>query len=611
MKPNEQSSGYQPIENYGIVGDLNTVALIGLNGSVDFMCFPDFDSPTVFAAMLDKDKGGFFRIYPKSGTYKEKQLYLPDTNILLTRFLSEDGIGEITDCMPVQELNRGNELIRKVISVKGKISYQLNCRPRFNYARARHEAEQINDHEVIFSCSSPELKLRLKSTVKLLLEENDCYAEFELDAGESAEFMLIHADKHAPGQKDMKAFIETSFKENANFWKDWIGRSTYKGRWMEMVNRSALMLKIMTSFKHGSLVAAPTFGLPEQIGGERNWDYRFTWIRDASFTVYCLLNLGYTREARNFISWIQYKCLDIGKKKKLQLMYKLDGGTCIKEKKLNYLEGYKRSEPVRIGNAAEKQVQLDIYGELMDAVYLYDRDGEPIAYDFWLDLTHQIEWVAQNWDVKDDGIWEIRGKKKKFLYSRMMCWVALDRAIKIAGHHSYPLPDSWKTERDKIFEVIHKNFWNSELKSFVQYEQADIVDASTLMMPIVGFISALDPKWLNTQKLIEERLVNDCLVYRYINKHDGDGLKGTEGTFSMCSFWYIHCLSLSGELDKALLYFEKMIGYANHLGLYAEQLGFSGEQLGNFPQAFTHLGLISAAINLDKQLNDTQNKQTD
>jgi GH15 family glucan-1,4-alpha-glucosidase len=604
-------TAYQPIENYGIIGDLNTTALIGLNGSIDFLCFPDFDSPTIFAALLDKDKGGFYSITPKHGKFNSKQLYLPETNILLTRFLSEDGIGEITDFMPVQELDKGNELIRKVTTVKGCIRYRLTCSPRFNYGLSAHQTEKTGLHEITFSCNDLDLQIRLKSNLRLNFEGSDCILDFTLNAGESADFILLHEGKFMPEKKDLKQYVDDNLKSNINYWKSWSEQSTYTGRWMEIVNRSALVLKLLTSNKYGSLIAAPTFALPEEIGGERNWDYRYTWIRDASFTVYCLLNLGYTKEAGRFIDWVENKCFDVKEQTHLQIMYKLNGGKNIKEKKLSNLEGYKKSAPVRIGNAAYKQIQLDIYGELLDAVYLYDKHGEPISYDFWQNLSSQVDWLAANWKKKDDGIWEVRGGKKHFLYSRLMCWVAFDRAIKIANNHSFPFPNEWQDERNKIFKSIHDEFWNEKLQSFVQFDHADTVDAATLMMPIVGFIGPKDPKWLSTLKRIDENLVDDFLVYRYHNKQNIDGLRGHEGTFSMCTFWYIECLALSGQLDKATLCFEKMLGYANALGLYAEQLGFSGEHLGNYPQAFTHLGLISAAINLNVRLNDSRNIQTD
>jgi GH15 family glucan-1,4-alpha-glucosidase len=378
---------------------------------------------------------------------------------------------------------------------------------------------------------------------------------------------------------------------------------------MEIVNRSALVLKLLTSYRFGSIVAAPTFSLPESVGFKRNWDYRYTWIRDASFTVYSLLRLGYSKEAGAFMNWVEKLCRDIKGQQQLGIMYSIDGDRQLEEIILDHFEGYKGSSPVRIGNNAYSQLQLDIYGELLDSVYLCNKYGEPIAYDFWKDLEKQIDWLSENWDQPDEGIWEVRGGKQKFLYSRLMCWVALDRAIKIADTRSFPLNKNWKIERDKIYNSIYSEFWNEDHKAFMQYPGATTVDASSLLMPLVRFISPKDPRWLSTLDRIEKELVSDSLVYRY--KPDlaaPDGFISHEGTFSMCTFWYVECLSRSGQLEKARFYFEKMLGYANHLGLYSEQLGFEGEHLGNFPQAFTHLGLISAAYNLDKQLNDNRNK---
>ncbi|MGE5421158.1 MAG: glycoside hydrolase family 15 protein, partial [Chloroflexota bacterium] len=347
----------------------------------------------------------------------------------------------------------------------------------------------------------------------------------------------------------------------------------------------------------------------EFLGGDRNWDYRYTWIRDASFTVYTMINLGYVREAGAFMKWVEKECQDIGNAGYLGLMRTIDGNNTPDEEILQNFEGYDKSSPVRIGNNAKNQVQLDIYGELMDAVYLYNKYGEPVSYGFWNDLAGQMNWLCDNWNRKDEGIWEVRGGKRHFLYSRLMCWVAFDRSIKLANMRSFPLPKRWVQERDNIFNNIFTAFWNNDLKAFVQYEGADTVDASVLLMPLMRFISPTDPMWLSTLDQIEKELVSDSLVYRYRHTEAAsDGLKTGEGTFSMCTFWYIECLSRSGQLQKARLYFEKMIGYANHLGLYSEQLGFRGEHLGNFPQAFTHLGLISAALNLDARLDDERNK---
>lgn len=601
---------YEPIENYGVIGDLDTIALVGLNGSIDFLCFPHFDSPSVFAAMLDKDKGGFFKITPQDDNIKHKQLYLPDTNVLLTRFLGHQGVGEITDFMPVEELYAGKELIRMVSCVRGKITFMLECRPRFDYARAKHTIKQISEFEVLFiSAGNDNTKLRLRSTIPLAVAQDDVVFSFTLQIGEKATFMLEFVTDEQPIHAEVQDFADKSLFATINYWKSWISESKYKGRWVEIVNRSALVLKLMTSRRYGSIVAAPTFGLPEEIGGVRNWDYRYTWIRDASFTIYSLLKLGYKKEAREFMNWVEKQCNDIDQAGNLSLMYGIDGRKDLYETELNHLEGYKGSKPVRIGNGAHDQLQLDIYGELLDAIYLFDKYAEPISYEFWLNITKQVNWVCKHWESPDEGIWEIRGGRREFLYSRVMCWVAIDRAVRIAVSHSYPLDPTWREQRDKIFHSIHTDFWNPELKAFVQYKGAETVDASALLMPIIRFIGPTDPKWLSTLKCIEDQLVSDSMVYRYRTDEKFDGLTGGEGTFSMCTFWYVECLSKAGQLSKARLFFEKMLGYSNHVGLYAEMLGVQGEHLGNFPQAFTHLGLITAALSLDHQFDDQRNKE--
>ncbi|MCX2740363.1 glycoside hydrolase family 15 protein [Pontibacter anaerobius] len=606
----EGKNEHQSIADHGVIGDLNTVALVGLKGTIDFMCFPYFDSPSIFSALLDSEKGGCFSIKPTCDDMKHKQLYLPDTNVLLTRFLSEKGIGEITDFMPVEEQNQGNMLIRRVSCVHGDLTFEMKCSPRFNYARSPHTTKRQSDNEVIFTSQGDDgVHIRLKSKVPVQISEGDATATFCLKTGDKVDFLMDLETCDTPPSHDLEDFVTKCLYDTINYWKSWIELCTYKGRWMEIVNRSALALKLMTSHDYGSLVAAPTFGLPEQIGGVRNWDYRYTWIRDASFTVYALLRLGYRKEAKDFVGWVDRQCDDVGSAGHLRLMYTLAGKVELKETTLDYLAGYKGSRPVRIGNAAANQVQLDIYGELLDSVYLYDKYGDPISFEFWDDLRQQVEWVCDNWHLEDEGIWEVRGGKKPFLYSRMMCWVAIDRAMKIASNHSYPLPARWREERDKIFFSIHQDFWNEKLQSFVQYKGADTVDAATLLMPLIRFISPKDPRWLSTLKRIEERLVSDALVFRYRNEERFDGLAGGEGTFSMCTFWYVECLAKSGQVDKARLYFEKMLGYSNHLGLYAEMLGLNGDQLGNFPQAFTHLGLISAALSINDILEGKENKK--
>ena len=601
---------YLPIEDYAIIGDLNTVALVGINGSIDFMCFPYFDSPSLFAKLLDDDKGGSFKIEPHFKEMKTTQMYLPDTNVLLTRFLSAEGVGEITDFMPVEEVFSGKELIRRLTTIRGEVSYRMKCAPRFNYGRSSHEIERVSETQILFkSENDDQAYVRLASSVPLKIEGNDVIAEFTLKPNEKVDFVLEHIDNDCPSEKDFEKFVSDSLLSTIKYWQNWTAESNYNGRWRDMVNRSSLVLKLLTSHEYGSIVAAPTFSLPESIGGSRNFDYRYTWIRDASFSMYALILLGYTKEAARFMDWVEKQCQDIKGQNRLGIMYSLDGSRQLEEKELKDFEGYKKSSPVRIGNEAYGQLQLDIYGELMDAVYLYNKYGEPISYDFWKNLEKQINWLSDNWNQPDEGIWEVRGGRKKFLYSRLLCWVALDRAIKIGEARSFPLNGKWHTERDKIFNSIFDDFWDDEKKAFMQYPGSDTVDASALLMPLVRFISPRDPRWLSTLDLIEKELVSDSLVYRYRGKDAAtDGFLSHEGTFSMCSFWFVECLSKAGRLDKARFYFEKMLGYANHVGLYSEQLGFKGEHLGNFPQAFTHLGLISAASNLNKQLNDSRNK---
>jgi GH15 family glucan-1,4-alpha-glucosidase len=595
---------YEPIENYGVIGDLHTVALVGMNGSIDFMCFPRFDSPSIFAALLDHRRGGRFQLAPVLRGERRKQIYLPDTNMLLTRFLSADGVAEVSDFMPIKTEGHAHHLVRRAKTVRGELSFRMICAPAFDYGRAGHTVEAGRDEVLFTSESEDRLALRLRTSVPVKIENGAAVADFKLAAGETASFILENVAE-SQGAAANPDYVVSTFKETMNFWRRWVGRSSYKGRWREMVNRSALTLKLLTYAPTGAVVAAPTFGLPEEIGGVRNWDYRFTWIRDASFTLYGLMRLGYTDEAADFMSWIEDRCHDCSHDGALQIMYGLDGRRDLIEETLPNWEGYAGSSPVRIGNNAARQLQLDIYGELMDSVYLYNKFGEPISYDLWQSLVRVTDWLCANWQQPDEGIWEVRGGRREFLYSRLMAWVAVDRAVRLSLKRSFPAPlERWLRVRDEIYTDIYRNFWNADLRSFVQHKGARTVDASTLLMPLVRFSGPTDPRWLSTLRAIEKSLVEDSLVYRYnIGDAASDGLSGREGTFNMCSFWFVECLSRAGDLEKARFFFEKAIGYANHLGLYSEELGPTGEHLGNFPQAFTHLALISTAYNLDRTLS--------
>lgn len=598
---------YQPIENYGIIGDLHTAALVGMNGSIDFMSFPHFDSPTIFASLLDSQKGGRFRIAPKLNEVKHKQFYLPDTNILLSRFLSGDGVAEISDFMPI-EPGHSHQLVRRAKTVRGEVVFCAVCAPKFDYGRSVHKIEKTSEGILFSNEGRHALTLLLRSSVPMSIRDGEAYCEFVLRAGETAFFILEEAVEGEGSSEKGWHYVSESFKKTSDFWRNWVSKSLYKGRWREMVNRSALTLKLLTFEPSGAVVAAPTFGLPEDPGGERNWDYRYTWIRDASFSLYGLIRLGYTEEAKKFMHWIEQRCHELAGTdcSTLQVMYGIDGRHELDESILDHFEGYRKSSPVRIGNSAYNQLQLDIYGELMDAVYLYDKYGESISFVLWESLTRLIDWVCHNWQRKDEGIWEVRGGRQEFLYSRVMCWVALDRGIRLALKRSYPAPlDRWYKVRDKIYYEIFTHFWNSEGEYFVQYRGSKTLDAANLLMPLVRFISPTDPRWLSTLRAIDRELVDDSLVFRYKTKEGAsDGLSGGEGTFCMCSFWNVECFSRAGDLPQARFLLEKMFGYANHLGLYSEEIGHCGEHLGNFPQAFTHLALISAAYDLNRRLGD-------
>jgi GH15 family glucan-1,4-alpha-glucosidase len=595
---------FEGIENHGVVGNMRSIALVDTNGSIDLLCYPNFDSPSVFAALIDDQRGGRFQIQPELNGSRARQLYLPDTNILLTRFLADAGLVELTDYMPIGAgKEQPNELIRSVAVVRGNVRFKLICQPRFNYARCGHRVD-VGDQSATFSPENPGCApMALYSTISLMQESQDVVAQFTLKAGETATFIL--GGVRPAGQEPEMKLVGERFRETARFWRNWIAKSKYKGRWREMVNRSALVLKLLTSREYGSLIAAPTFSLPEELGGVRNWDYRYTWLRDATFSLYALIRLGFVEEAESFIEWLKGRLSDDAERGPLQVMYGIDGRQKLDEVILDHLRGYEDSRPVRIGNAAYQQLQLDIYGEMMDSIYLANKYGDQISHEGWLNVQRNLAWLGKNWQRPDEGIWEVRGGAREFLHSRLMCWVAFDRALRLAQKRSLSGPlREWLQLRDAVREDIFTNFWDEELQSFVQSKGSKALDASVLLMPLMRFISPVDPMWRSTLRAIEAQLVEDTLVYRYdAEKTHVDGLQGGEGSFTACSFWYIECLARTGEMEKAQLLFEKLLGYANHLGLYSEELGADGRHLGNFPQAFTHLALISAATYLDRELS--------
>lgn len=603
------SASYQPIEDYAVIGDLHTVALVGKNGSIDWCCIPRFDSPSVFGSLLDARKGGFFRISPlldDSVHVGHRQLYFPETNILITRFLAEDGVGEITDFMPVKlsrQVDHQHNITRIVTVVRGSLTFEMVCRPAFNFARDPHTVH-LHEDGVVFE--SPSLCLSVCSMIPLHEDgQGGVRGTITLHAGETITFGLEssrHNDLVPHRQKNGE--YKEAFQKTLNYWRRWCSQCQYTGRWREMVQRSALVLKLLTYSPTGAIVAAPTTSLPETIGGPRNWDYRFTWLRDASFTLYSLLILGFTEEAEGFMGWLVARCRELKTNGSLQPMYTIDGKHDLTEITLDHLEGYRQSGPVRIGNGAYKQNQLDIYGELMDAIYIFNR-YDSISYDLWTNICRLLKWLERNWDRPDEGIWEVRGGSKHFVHSRLMSWVAFDRALRIARQRGLPAPIlQWTETSGQIYQQIMDKGWNEKKKSFTQYYGSDAIDASALLMTLTKFTGAHETRMLQTISRIQKELTTDSLVRRYNpTEAADDGLGTQEGTFSPCSFWMAETLARTGRVEEGRLMLEKMLTYCNHVGLYAEEIGPTGEALGNFPQAFTHLSLITACYNIDQALN--------
>ncbi|MGW2716093.1 glycoside hydrolase family 15 protein [Streptomyces sp. NPDC001492] len=605
---------YPPIADHGLVGDLQTAALIAADGTVDWWCTPRFDSPSVFASLLDSDRGGHCRLAADPGDeVTVRQLYLADTAVLVTRYMAPDGVGEVLDFMdpdPSTTPSAMHRLVRVARVVRGSLPFELICRPRFDYGRAEHSLDRLDDGSVVFHGPDTDLHLQATDPVELHPDGSDVTARFTLHAGELAAIVLTSESGDAAARSgrpggpvpDAEA-IAAAFDACRTFWLTWLRSCRYRGRWHEMVVRSAITLKLLTYGPTGAPIAAATMGLPEQIGGERNWDYRYTWIRDASLSVRALIDLGFTEEAGAFRRWLRER-LDAGASasgEPLQIMYRVDGEPHLVEEVLDHLEGYRRSAPVRAGNAAADQLQLDIYGE---AAYALAQAEDIGGIRGWKAFGGLLDWLADHWDRPDEGIWETRGGRHDFTYSRLMTWVAFDRGVHLATAHSRPADlDRWLAARDTVFQQIVDRGWSEKRRAFVQHYDTDVLDASLLLMPHVGFLAPTDPDWLTTLDAMDEELVSDSLVYRYDPAASPDGLLGSEGTFNLCSFLYVEALAKSGRIHQARYAFDKMLTYANHVGLFAEEIGPSGEQLGNFPQAFTHLALIDAAIALDEKLD--------
>jgi GH15 family glucan-1,4-alpha-glucosidase len=587
------------IEDYGVVGNLETVALVANTGAVEFFCYPRFDSPTVFAAMLDRTVGGAFRCAPTFAA-TGAQRYLPDTNVLVTRFEAPGRVVEITDFMPFGCETHTNQLVRLVACLEGEAEVEAVCAPALAYARGETTARAENGHVAFEHAeASP---LRLCSDRPLGIERSAAVVRARLAAGERMVLNLV-CDA-AKGDVATVEAAEAALATTVDAWNAWVGQSTYGGRWRDAVIRSALALKLMFSARHGSIVAAATFGLPETIGGVRNWDYRYCWIRDSAFTIYAMLRLGFTEEAAGYRDFIRDRLAE-NDHGELAIMYRVDGSTeDLEERTLSHLSGYHGSRPVRIGNGAARQTQHDIYGTLVDTLYLARRHLEPHPPEGWAALKKLIGHVCATWRTTGSGIWEMRGPPQHFIDGRLMAWVALDRAVRLADKSGREVPEEWLDEREAVARSIHEEFWNEEIGAFTQTAGGSTLDAVALLMPLMKFIPTTDVRFRSTLRAIEERLV----VYPYVRRYEppADGIEGLdhshEGHFVTCSFWYAEVLARSSRVREATELFEALLTRASPLGLFSEELDDVGRHLGNTPQALSHLSLISAAVALDRAI---------
>ncbi|MCW2546988.1 MAG: hypothetical protein JWN96_1448 [Mycobacterium sp.] len=606
MKP------YPLIADHGLIGDLQTAALVSTDGTVDWFCCPRFDSPSIFGSLLDAEHGGCLRLCPGEPVHTTKQMYFPDTAILITRFMTDTGVGEVVDFMPItgKTATGTHQLVRMVRCVRGQMTFELEIKPRFDYGRQPHETK-LSEFGAQFDSADLRLAVHVvrepgdEIVASARVVDDGLRVTVPLSTG-MVRGLVLESAPNGPPREIRVEEVQRLFEETAQFWRSWLAQSTYAGRWREALERSAITLKLMTYAPTGGLVAAPTAGLPEQVGGERNWDYRYTWIRDASFSVYSLLGMGFVEEAVAFSAWMRDRINEAagGDEGPLNIMYRIDGSSALTEETLEHWQGYRESAPVRIGNGASSQLQLDIYGEALDSLFFAVQRGLEIGHAGWTAVCRLLEWLSANWDQPEEGIWETRGGRKDFTYGRLMSWVAFDRGIRLAATLGRPAPiDQWVRHRDAIYAQIMERGWNAERQAFVQQYGDRMLDSALLRMARVGFIASTDPLWASTLLAMDSELVIDSLVQRYDASSSPDGLRGEEGTFSLCTFLYVDALAQAGRLDDALLVFEKMLTFANHVGLYSEEIALNGEQLGNFPQAFTHLALIDAAIRLDAQLN--------
>jgi len=606
---------YHRIGDYAAIGNGETVALIAPDGSIDWLCLPKFDSPAIFCRLLDDDKGGYFALNPIE-EHEVQRGYIPETNVFRSVFTTADGEAILTDAMtielteesqsphpraPEQQYDYAHrpsghrEIVRRLECRRGSMRFRLTLKPTFNFARSAANFESSNNgliawsenHFLVLSCDAP-----------FQIDGNQATADFLISEGDSFQAVLYYAESLAEAKDSLASKDnEDSIQNTVQFWREWSKRCHYTGKYHDVVHRSALTLKLMHFSDSGALVAAPTTSLPEEIGGVRNWDYRYSWLRDSAMTLHALFSLGYTAEGDGFFHWMEETC----SQHPYQIMYAIDGSSDIPENCLDHLSGYMNSKPVRVGNAAAEQRQLDIFGPVLDAAYLYANRGGKIDQKLWSVLAELINYVVQHWREPDRGIWEVRSGDRQFVYSKLMAWVALDRGLRLSKKFHLPADQqSWgKIEKEIRIEILTRGF-NKKIQSFTQYYDTDKLDASLLMVPIVGFLPAMDPRVVSTVKAISENLTEHGLVYRY--RDSDDGIEGDEGSFTICSFWLVENLALQGEIEKAEEMFNRLLKYFEPLNLIAEEIDpVKNLQLGNYPQGLSHVGLINAALSLKRR----------
>ena len=598
-----ERNGYRDIGDYAIIGDAHTAALVATDGSIDWCCMPHFDSPAVFCRLLDARRGGSFRVGP-SGRFTSSRSYAENTNVLVSTFQTDEGRIRLTDFMPVEprtadrrgeDVASSHKILRLVEGLAGEVEVVISFRPTFDYARARSGVTAYAGGAV---AQSDREYLALICPVSLDFDSSGGLSgRARVAAGQRFWVELSYRAEAKPDPSPIQASkADAELARTLKYWNDWEATCRYAGPHQELVRRSALVLKLLTFEPTGAVVAAPTTSLPEAIGGVRNWDYRFTWLRDSSLMLYALQTLGYHEESMDFFRWLESLCIRC--RGGLQIMYTINGDAHLPELTLDHLEGYKGSRPVRIGNAASRQAQLDVFGEVMDAVHFcYETMTDNIRPELSGVLSYLADRAATRWRGPDQGIWEVRGAPRHFLYSKLLCWVALDRAVRLSGRAGLTGDVTWwRRTRDEIRNAILTQGYNAEVGAFTQAFGESSLDASALAIPLVGFLPATDPRVQSTAERIKEQLTSRGLVYRYLNE---DGLPGDEVTFALCSFWLVDNLALGGRLDEARELFDKLVSYSSDLGLFAEMIDPSNrELLGNYPQGFTHLALIRSALNM-------------